>query len=150
MPLNFHVLCVTQRLYHKDYNQGKVKTHIPPDFIGNKVAKRCQDMLSDVIYRTYLHQWTCHPDQEDVNRARRTNEILSDVGFSSEIMSFQMGGFGIFSWIYMESTQELPLYAPVNIMRLLCIWKEYEVGVCNVPTSFFVFQDKRLLRQAHE
>lgn len=40
-------------------------------------------MLSDVIYRTYLHQWTCHPDQEDAIRARKTNEILSDVGSSS-------------------------------------------------------------------
>lgn len=39
-------------------------------------------MLSDVIYRTYLHQWTCHPDQEDAIRARKTNEILSDVGSS--------------------------------------------------------------------
>lgn len=40
-------------------------------------------MLSDVIYRTYLHQWTCHPEQEDAIRARKTNEILSDVGPSS-------------------------------------------------------------------
>lgn len=60
-----------------------MKTHIPPDIISNQVAKRCQDMLSDVIYRTYLHQWTCHPDQEDAIRARKTNEILSDVGSSS-------------------------------------------------------------------
>lgn len=68
-----------QRLYQKDYNQSKTKTHLPPDIIANQVAKRCQDMLSDVIYRTYLHQWTCHPDQEDAIRARKTNEILSDV-----------------------------------------------------------------------
>lgn len=40
-------------------------------------------MLSDVLYRTYLHQWTCHPEQEDAIRARKTNEILSDVGPSS-------------------------------------------------------------------
>lgn len=40
-------------------------------------------MLSDVLYRTYLHQWTCHPEQEDAIRARKTNEILSDVGSSS-------------------------------------------------------------------
>lgn len=73
MPLSL------QRLYQKDYHQSKTKTHIPPDIIPNQVAKRCQDMLSDVIYRTYLHQWTCHPDQEDAIRARKTNEILSDV-----------------------------------------------------------------------
>ncbi len=70
----------SQRLYHKDYHHSKTKTHIPPDVIANQVAKRCQDMLSDVLYRTYLHQWTCHPDQEDAIRARKTNEILSDVG----------------------------------------------------------------------
>lgn len=74
MPLSL------QRIYQKDYHQSKTKTHIPPDVIANQVAKRCQDMLSDVIYRTYLHQWTCHPDQEDAIRARKTNEILSDVG----------------------------------------------------------------------
>lgn len=80
----FICLCVSQqRLYHKDYHHNKTKTHIPPDIISNQVAKRCQDMLSDVIYRTYLHQWTCHPDQEDAIRARKTNEILSDVGSSS-------------------------------------------------------------------
>lgn len=74
------MLCVSlQRLYHKNYHQNKTKTHIPPDVISNLVAKRCQDMLSDVIYRTYLHQWTCHPEQEDAIRARKTNEILSDV-----------------------------------------------------------------------
>ena len=59
--------------------------------ICNKVAKRCQDMLSDVIYRTYLHQWTCHPDQEDAIRARKTNEILSDVGPSSHLAHLLLG-----------------------------------------------------------
>lgn len=73
----------SQRVYQKDYHQSKTKTHLPPDIIANKVAKRCQDMLSDVLYRTYLHQWTCHPDQEDAIRARKTNEILSDVSHSS-------------------------------------------------------------------
>lgn len=76
--------CVSkQRVYQKDYNQTKTKIHIPSDIIANQVAKRCQDMLSDVLYRTYLHQWTCHPEQEDAIRARKTNEILSDVGPSS-------------------------------------------------------------------
>lgn len=65
-----------------------MKTHIPSDIIANKVAKRSQDMLSDVLYRTYLHQWTCHPDQEDAIRARKTNEILSDVCFFALNISF--------------------------------------------------------------
>lgn len=78
------MICMSlQRIYQKDYHHTKTKTHIPADVIANQVAKRCQDMLSDVLYRTYLHQWTCHPDQEDAIRARKTNEILSDVGPSS-------------------------------------------------------------------
>ncbi|KAM3607129.1 uncharacterized protein V6R79_002158 [Siganus canaliculatus] len=84
------------RLYHKDYHQTKVKTHLPPDVIANQVAKRCQDMLSDVLYRTYLHQWTCHPDQEDAIRARKTNEILSDVFYKDDLN--WMKGIGCYVW----------------------------------------------------
>ncbi|XP_035533036.1 nebulin isoform X5 [Morone saxatilis] len=85
-----------QRLYQKDYHQTKTKTHLPPDIIANKVAKRCQDMLSDVLYRTYLHQWTCHPDQEDAIRARKTNEILSDVFYKDDLN--WMKGIGCYVW----------------------------------------------------
>ncbi|XP_070832626.1 nebulin [Chaetodon trifascialis] len=84
------------RVYQKDYHQSKTKTHLPPDIIANQVAKRCQDMLSDVIYRTYLHQWTCHPDQEDAIRARKTNEILSDVFYKDDLN--WMKGIGCFVW----------------------------------------------------
>ncbi|XP_056245131.1 nebulin isoform X2 [Seriola aureovittata] len=84
------------RLYHKDYHQTKTKTHLPPDIIANQVAKRCQDMLSDVLYRTYLHQWTCHPDQEDAIRARKTNEILSDVYYKDDLN--WMKGIGCYVW----------------------------------------------------
>ncbi|XP_077393753.1 nebulin [Festucalex cinctus] len=84
------------RLYHHDYHQTKMKTHIPPDVIANKVAKRCQDMLSDILYRTYLHQWTCHPDQEDAIRARKTNEILSDVFYKDDLT--WMKGIGCYVW----------------------------------------------------
>ncbi|XP_049905259.1 nebulin isoform X5 [Epinephelus moara] len=84
------------RVYHKDYHLSKTKTHLPPDIIANTVAKRCQDMLSDVIYRTYLHQWTCHPDQEDAIRARKTNEILSDVFYKDDLN--WMKGMGCYAW----------------------------------------------------
>ncbi|XP_068458209.1 nebulin isoform X2 [Clinocottus analis] len=84
------------RIYTKDYHHTKTKTHLPPDIIANKVAKRCQDMLSDVLYRTYLHQWTCHPDQEDAIRARKTNEILSDVFYKEDLN--WMKGMGCFVW----------------------------------------------------
>ncbi|XP_059198819.1 nebulin [Centropristis striata] len=84
------------RVYQKDYNLTKTKTHLPPDIIANKVAKRCQDMLSDVLYRTYLHQWTCHPEQEDAIRARKTNEILSDVFYKDDLN--WMKGMGCYAW----------------------------------------------------
>ncbi|KAM9342293.1 nebulin [Pholidichthys leucotaenia] len=84
------------RVYQKDYHQTKIKTHLPPDIIANQVAKRCQDMLSDVLYRTYLHQWTCHPDQEDAIRARKTNEILSDVFYKDDLN--WMKGIGCYVW----------------------------------------------------
>ncbi|XP_035994890.1 nebulin isoform X23 [Fundulus heteroclitus] len=84
------------RVYQKDYHQTKTKIHLPPDIIANQVAKRCQDMLSDVLYRTHLHQWTCHPEQEDAIRARKTNEILSDVFYKDDLN--WMKGIGCYVW----------------------------------------------------
>ncbi|XP_069389533.1 nebulin isoform X6 [Paralichthys olivaceus] len=84
------------RLYQQAYHQSKTKTHLPPNVIANQVAKRCQDMLSDVLYRTYLHQWTCHPEQEDAIRARKTNEILSDVFYKEDLN--WMRGIGCYVW----------------------------------------------------
>ncbi|XP_032423794.1 nebulin isoform X6 [Xiphophorus hellerii] len=84
------------RIYQKDYHQTKTKIHLPSDIIANKVAKRCQDMLSDVLYRTHLHQWTCHPEQEDAIRARKTNEILSDVFYKDDLN--WMKGIGCYVW----------------------------------------------------
>uniref|UniRef100_A0A3P9MH20 Nebulin n=1 Tax=Oryzias latipes TaxID=8090 RepID=A0A3P9MH20_ORYLA len=81
---------ISERIYQKDYHQSKTKNHIPSDIIANQVAKRCQDMLSNVLYRTYLHQWTCHPEQEDAIRARKTNEILSDVSLSFVLFSTRL------------------------------------------------------------
>ncbi|MEQ2203573.1 hypothetical protein XENOCAPTIV_000916 [Xenoophorus captivus] len=80
------------RIYQKDYHQTKTKIHLPSDIIANQVAKRCQDMLSDILYRTHLHQWTCHPEQEDAIRARKTNEILSDDDLN------WMKGIGCYVW----------------------------------------------------
>ncbi|XP_036421773.1 nebulin isoform X17 [Colossoma macropomum] len=84
------------RDYHKDYNTTKTKLHIPADMISHIVAKRCQDILSDVQYRTYLHQWTCHPDQNDAIRARKANEILSDVFYKDDLN--WMKGVGCYVW----------------------------------------------------
>ncbi|XP_029558219.1 nebulin isoform X18 [Salmo trutta] len=84
------------RDYHKEYNTNKAKNHIPADIIPNMVAKRCQDMLSDVLYRTLLHNWTCHPDQQDIIRARRNNEILSDVYYKDDLNWTK--GIGCYVW----------------------------------------------------
>uniref|UniRef100_A0A8C2FI40 Nebulin n=1 Tax=Cyprinus carpio TaxID=7962 RepID=A0A8C2FI40_CYPCA len=84
------------RDYHKAYNETKTKLHIPADMVSHVVAKKCQEILSDVLYRTYLHQWTCHPDQNDAIRARKANEILSDV-FYREDLSW-MKGVGCYAW----------------------------------------------------
>uniref|UniRef100_H2M119 Nebulin n=1 Tax=Oryzias latipes TaxID=8090 RepID=H2M119_ORYLA len=83
-------------IYQKDYHQSKTKNHIPSDIIANQVAKRCQDMLSNVLYRTYLHQWTCHPEQEDAIRARKTNEILSDIFYKDDMNWLK--GIGCYAW----------------------------------------------------
>nr|XP_055070821.1 nebulin isoform X3 [Misgurnus anguillicaudatus] len=84
------------RDYHKDYNDTKTKLHIPADMISHVVAKKCQDILSDVLYRTYLHQWTCHPDQNDAIQARKANEILSDVFYKEDLN--WMKGIGCYVW----------------------------------------------------
>nr|XP_046224212.1 nebulin-like isoform X6 [Oncorhynchus gorbuscha] len=84
------------RNYQKDYNTNKTKNHIPADIIPNMVAKRCQDMLSDVLYRTLLHNWTCHPDQQDILRARKNNEILSDVYYKDDLNWTK--GIGCYVW----------------------------------------------------
>ncbi|XP_062861579.1 nebulin isoform X4 [Trichomycterus rosablanca] len=84
------------RDYQKNYHTTKTKLHIPADMISHVVAKKCQDILSDVRYRTYLHQWTCHPDQDDAIRARKANEILSDVFYKDDLN--WMKGIGCYVW----------------------------------------------------
>uniref|UniRef100_A0A8C9R1Q6 Nebulin n=1 Tax=Scleropages formosus TaxID=113540 RepID=A0A8C9R1Q6_SCLFO len=82
--------------YHKAYESTKTKLHIPVDMISTVVAKKCQEILSDVLYRTYLHQWTCHPDQSDAIQARKANEILSDVFYKDDLN--WMKGIGCYVW----------------------------------------------------
>ncbi|XP_035250295.1 nebulin-like isoform X10 [Anguilla anguilla] len=84
------------RHYTKDYEDSKTKLHIPFDMISHVVAKRCQNILSDVQYRTRLHQWTCHPEQNDIIRARASNEILSDVFYKDDLN--WMKGIGCYVW----------------------------------------------------
>ncbi|KAJ8255268.1 hypothetical protein GJAV_G00202940 [Gymnothorax javanicus] len=82
--------------YRQGYEDTKAKIHILYDMIPNVLAKHCQDILSEILYRTYLHEWTCHPDQNDVILARKANEILSDVFYKEDLHWIK--GTGCFNW----------------------------------------------------
>ncbi|XP_066543724.1 nebulin isoform X4 [Amia ocellicauda] len=82
--------------YRKDYEDSKTKIHIPFDMLSHVMAKKCQQILSEVEYRTRLHQWTCLPDQHDVIHARKANEILSDVFYKEDLTWLK--GVGCYAW----------------------------------------------------
>ncbi|XP_041119134.1 nebulin-like isoform X15 [Polyodon spathula] len=82
--------------YRKAYDDSKTKIHIPHDMLSHVMAKKCQQILSEIEYRTYLHQWTCMPNQHDVIRARKANEILSDVFYKEDLTWLK--GMGCFVW----------------------------------------------------
>lgn len=67
------------RLYKSDYHKTKSKIHMPSDAMSVVAAKECQNLVSDVEYRQYLHEWTCHPDQNDCIQARKAYDLQSDV-----------------------------------------------------------------------
>ncbi|XP_067843251.1 nebulin isoform X14 [Heptranchias perlo] len=82
--------------YRKDYEDTKCKVHIPNDMISHVVAKKCQQILSDIEYRTYYHHWTCLPDEHDVIRAKRAQEILSDFVYKDDLNWLK--GLGCYAW----------------------------------------------------
>ncbi|XP_078408689.1 nebulin isoform X2 [Cetorhinus maximus] len=82
--------------YRRSYEDTKCEIHIPKDMISNVVAKRCQHILSDIEYRTYLRHWTCLPDKHDVIHARKAQEILSDFVYKDDLNWLK--GIGCFVW----------------------------------------------------
>ncbi|XP_069589016.1 nebulin isoform X5 [Ranitomeya imitator] len=82
--------------YKKNYEDNKAKINIPSDMLNNVLAKKCQQILSDIEYRHYLHEWTCLPDEQKVIHAKKANEILSDVLYKEDLTWLK--GIGCYVW----------------------------------------------------
>ncbi|XP_054063797.1 nebulin isoform X6 [Rissa tridactyla] len=88
------------RLYKSDYHKTKSKIHIPPDMVAVVAAKECQNLVSNIDYRQYLHEWTCHPDQNDCIQARKAYDLQSDNIYKSDLEWLRGCG-----WIPLDSVE---------------------------------------------
>ncbi|KAM4626265.1 nebulin [Discoglossus pictus] len=93
-------LIMNDREYKKIYQKNKSKITIPPDMVSIEAAKQGQSLASEIDYRHHLHQWTCHPDQNDCIQARKAYDLQSDSVYKSDLEWIRGCG-----WIPLDSVE---------------------------------------------
>ncbi|KAM8791382.1 nebulin isoform 22-T22 [Rhynchonycteris naso] len=113
------------RLYKQGYHKTKAKINIPADTVSVLTAKQGQSLVSDIDYRNYLHQWTCHPDQNDVIQARKAYDLQSDNIYKADLEWLR--GIG---WIPLDSVEHVRV---TNNQELVNQVKYKKAAIDNYP-----------------